>query len=776
MKNENIAKKISAKERAEELLAKMTLKEKIGQLNQRLFGFHVYERRGDDLVLTEELKQEVKKYSGLGMLYGLYRADPWSNRDKVTGLYKELAPKAYNMVQDYVIKHSRLSIPMMLSTECPHGHQALGGYLLPVNLATGATFNPDLLKAACKVCGMQLKEMGVDFALVSNLDILRDPRWGRSEECFSEDPYLASEMAKSTVEGIQETGVYVVAKHFCAQGEGTGGINASAARIGERELREIHLPAVKACCEIGVKGIMAAYNEIDGVFCHANKKLLTDILRKQMGFEGIVMSDGVAIDQLDVMTGDRVLSGAMALKAGVDIGLWDTGFSKLEEALELGYITIENINRSVLRILTMKYERGLFDEPYIPETNGYLSYHYDNFPQALELARESIILLKNEEQILPIQYQNIKSIGIIGPNADEIYNQLGDYTPPIEEEDGITTLKGIKEWIKENGLSIEVRYAKGCGILEGMEEEIEKAVEIANSVDLVIMVLGGSSSRFLGAEFDLNGAAVTGKEISSMDCGEGIDCADINLPLIQQKLAKAVFKAGKKVITIMIQGRPYAISTIAEKSSALITSFYGGVKAGEAIADILFGKISPSGHLPVSIPRCSGQIPAYYNYKKSYRAMGYYDIEQKPLYPFGYGLSYSTFQYSNIELKVNRRLCEKRCDAGKRQHIVKAEDLRKYGITIDVLVFNSGNYHSSTVILLYIKDNAASVVTRIKELKAFKKVQVLKNETRSCQLTLCEKDLSLWNQDMEFVLEEGEFQLILNDGINDIWEENLLVE
>ena len=243
---------LDPEERAEDLLGRMTLREKIGQLNQRLYGFSSFERQGEELTLTEEFRDEVARYSGLGALYGLHRADPWSGKNFDTGLDGKLSPKASNLVQKYVLDHSRLGIPALLSSECPHGHQALDGYLLPVNLAVGCSFAPELLKAAAEVCGKQLKEMGIDLALVSALDVLRDPRWGRSEECFGEDPYLASRMAEAVVTGIQSQGVEVTAKHLCGQGETTGGVNASAARIGQRELREIHLPPVKACVEAGV--------------------------------------------------------------------------------------------------------------------------------------------------------------------------------------------------------------------------------------------------------------------------------------------------------------------------------------------------------------------------------------------------------------------------------------------------------------------------------------------------------------------------------------------
>ncbi len=757
-----INQKASPQERAKESLSKMTLREKIGQLNQRLYGFSIYERRGNEISLSEEFKEEVERFSGLGVLYGLYRADPWSGKDTSNGLTGELAIKAYNMVQEYVIEHSRLGIPMLLSTECPHGHQALGGYLLPVNLSVGATFNPNLYKEASKVCAKQLREMGVDLALVSMLDILRDPRWGRSEECYGEDPYLASIFAKAAVEGIQEEGVGVVAKHFCAQGEGTGGINASAARIGERELREIHLPAAKACCEANVTGIMAAYNEIDGIPCHANKHLLNDILREELGFHGVVMSDGVAIDQLDVMTGDRVVSGALALKSGIDISLWDTGFARLDEALECGLITMEQIDEAVLRVLTLKYERGLFDHPYLEENDAWTSYTYEEYPQALNLARESIVLLKND-QMLPLDIKHIKKIAVIGPNADEIYHQLGDYTPPVEEEDAVTVLKGIKNYCKEHSSDIEVKFARGCNLFTGSKEMLEEAVGLAKECDVTILVLGGSSSRFQGAKFDANGAAITDTEVH-MDCGEGVDCADLKLPGWQEELAKALSKTATKVVSILIQGRPYEISLITECSKGVLCGFYPGIKGGQAIAEILFGDISPSGRLPVSIPRHAGQVPVYYNYKSSYQAMNYYDIDKAPLFSFGYGLSYTSFEYSDLEIAMG----EKIKSGNDEFHTISIADVKEKGIDINFEISNTGSYDSYAIPQLYVKHKQASVIPRVRELKDFKKVWLARGERIKCTLHLDEEKLSLWNTSMKHELEPGLVEVHVSDSGKEI--------
>lgn len=726
---------------AKELLDKMTLQEKIGQLNQKLYGFGIYERNGEEISFSQEFKDEVEKYGGFGTLYGLYRADPWSQKNYENGLYGENAVKAYNKMQEYVLEHSRLRIPALLSTECPHGHQALDSYLLPVNLNMGATFNTELIHSAYSVCGRQLRQMGVDLALISLLDVVRDPRWGRSEECFSEDPYLCSKMAEQIVKAVQDEGVSVVAKHFAAQGECTGGINASAARIGERELREIHLPAMKACADAGVDGVMAAYNEIDGVFCHANRHLLTDILRDEMGFEGVVMADGCAIDQLNVVTGDCVHSAAAALRAGVDIGLWDEAYGRLEEALENGYITEEDIDRAVLRVLELKIKRGIFKHPLLDENQKLEDYSYEKYPQALDIARESVVLLENRNQILPLSKEQRK-IAVIGPNADAVYNQLGDYSPQVKREKCSTVLDGVRSYFGDN-----VVYARGCGVFEGTQEEQTEAVKLAEQSDITILVLGGSSSRFGEVSFDANGAAISEHGVS-MDCGEGVDTSELSLPIEQRELAEKIFATGSKVITVIIGGRAYALDTIAEKSDAVLYAFYPGMQGGKAIAEILFGDVNPSGRLPVSLPRCSGQLPVYYNYKNSYRSMHYYNIPDGAAYTFGYGKSYTEFVYEDVSF-------------GNTE--VALDELHKNGIQAEMTIKNVGEYDGYAVPLVYIAGEQGSVVRRAKELKGFKKVWLKKGESKRVSILLPAEAFAVWNFEMEFKVEPGRVKLILEE-------------
>ena len=737
--------------KAKELLANMTLQEKIGQLNQKLYGFGIYERNGDEISFSQEFKDEVEKYGGLGTLYGLYRADPWSQKNYENGLYGENAVKAYNQMQEYVLEHSRLNIPALLSTECPHGHQALDSYLLPVNLNMGATFNPELIHSAYSVCGKQLCQMGVDLALISLLDVVRDPRWGRSEECFSEDPYLCSKMAEQIVKAVQDEGVSVVAKHFAAQGECTGGINASAARIGERELREIHLPAMKACVDAGVDGVMAAYNEIDGVFCHANHHLLTDILRDEMGFDGVVMADGCAIDQLNGVTGDSVRSGAAALCAGVDIGLWDEAYGRLDEALEKGYITEEDIDRAVLRVLELKVKRGLFENPLLDENQKPEDYSYEKYPQALQIARESVVLLENRNDILPLSKKAGK-IAVIGPNADAVYNQLGDYSPQVKREKCSTVLDGVRSYLGDKAV-----YARGCGVFDGIQEELEEAVKLAGQSDITILVLGGSSSRFGEVSFDANGAAISEHGVS-MDCGEGVDTAELSLPAVQRELAEKIFATGSKVITVIIGGRAYALDEVAEKSDAVLYGFYPGMQGGKAIGEILFGEVNPSGRLPVSLPRCTGQLPIYYNYKNSYRSMHYYNIPDGAAYTFGYGKSYTDFVYKDVSF-------------GNKD--VALDELHKNGIQVEMTIKNVGKYDGYAVPLVYIAGKQGSVVRRAKELKGFHKVWLKKGESEKVSIFLPAEAFAVWNSEMKFEVEPGKVQVILEEMGQTVGSETL---
>ncbi|NLL76230.1 MAG: beta-glucosidase [Clostridiales bacterium] len=738
--------------RAKDLLDRLTLREKVGQINQRLYGFNAYSLKGDEIRISDDFKTEVEKWGGLGVLYGLYRADPWSGKDYENGLLGEKAIKTYNLLQEYVIAHSRFGIPMLLSSECPHGHQALDGYILPVNLAMGATFHPALVEEAYRICGRQMREMGVDMALISMLDVLRDPRWGRSEECFGEDPYLASVMAAAVVKSVQAEGVDVVSKHFAAQGETTGGVNASAARIGERELREIHLPAAKATVRAGAAGIMAAYNEIDGIPCHANGWLLKKVLREEMGFSGIVMADGFAVDRLNMLTGDTVRSGAVALLNGVDVSLWDDGFSKLEEAVKQGLIEEKRLDEAVLKVLELKFRRGLFEHPYLEKEKRL--FDFTGYPENRYLAEESAVLLKNENGLLPLSEDKISQIAVIGPNALDIYSQLGDYSPPLKNGAGCSIADGIVRYTAEKS-AVRTVVCKGCGD-EDKQGLLMQAIKAAEESDVTLLVLGGTSSRFGEARFDKNGAIITDKaKKANMDCGEGVDLSTLVLTEEQIALADAVYSAARKTVTVVIAGRPYDIRNILERTDALLYAFYPGPEGGTAMARLLFGEVEPSGRLPVSIPRSADRLPAYYNYRSSYEAMHYCDGEDGPLFPFGYGLGYGIMEYSGFQLSEDR-ICAEEND-----------------IILEFSMKNIGNRPEWGVPMVFIRHRSGSVIPRTEELVAFDKRRLEPGESCHVRFALGKEAFAVWNDKMEYVTEPGAVCVKIRDGQKDLWNADI---
>ncbi|NWL86566.1 beta-glucosidase [Paenibacillus sp. 79R4] len=739
---------VPIEERVQDLLSRMNLQEKVGQLNQRMYGWNAYVRNGDGISLTEAFKQEVAFGAGMGALYGLFRSDPWSGVNYENGITVAESAEAANMVQRYVIENTRLGIPVLLSEECPHGHQALDGTLLSVNLAVGSTWNPALMQQAYAYVAAEIRSRGAHIGLVSALDILQDPRWGRSEECFSEDPHLAARFAEAAVRGMQgaEPGelaspnkVAVVLKHLCAQGAGQGGRNAGPAAIGQRELREIHLPAAKAGMEAGAAGFMAAYNEIDGIPCHANQALLTGILREEWKFDGIVMADGCAIDRLLALTGSHESAAALALSSGVDLSLWDNSFSMLERAVKQGLVSEVQIDQAVSRVLLLKFRLGLFDHPYTEKLRAISVVGRPEFQQInLQVARESAVLLKNEGNLLPFgKAGELRRIAIIGPNADRLYNQLGDYTSVQRNGTGTTVLQGIRMCAPEG---VEVVHAWGCGIRDESMAGLNEAVEAAKGADVAVLVIGGSSARQFGGNFDSNGAAIVSEgSPSEMDCGEGVDLADLSLGGIQLQLAEAVAATGTPVVTVIIQGRPHALTDIVQISNAVLCGWYPGMEGGQAIAEILFGQVNPSGKLPVSLPRSAAQLPVYYNQKDPGRPRVYVDMPSAALYPFGYGLSYTTFEYGQVILSENE-VSTAALEAGRR-------------ITATATVKNAGERDGAETVQLYIQARESGITRRIAELKAFRKIELPPDEQRTVTFSIGLEELGIWNREMRFAAE-----------------------
>ncbi|WP_238431283.1 glycoside hydrolase family 3 N-terminal domain-containing protein [Streptomyces cavernae] len=723
----------------------MTLKEKTGQLNQRMYGWDAYRRTPDGgFELTEALYAETERFAGLGALYGLLRADAWSGVDHSTGPDAGHGAALADLVQRHVVERSRLGIPALFVEEVPHGLMALDGTVLPVNLTVGATWDPPLYQRAAAHAAAELRARGGHVALVSALDIARDPRWGRTEECFGEDPYLAGRLTEALVRGMQgepagADGFFaadkapVVLKHFAGQGATVGGRNSAESELGPRELHEIHLPAARAGIRAGAAAVMAAYNQVDGLPCAGNRALLTDVLRRRWGFDGLVMADGLAVDRLARITGDKVSAGALALGAGVDLSLWDEGFTHLEEAVRRGLVSEATLDAAVARVLRLKFRLGLFEQPYaghraIPDPD-----HGRELSTAL--ARAAVTLLHNDGGDLPIT-PAVSRIAVLGPHAATTAHQLGDYTAPQRPGAGTGVLDGLRRLAPD---SVGIRHSRGCALTGDDRSGIPEAVALAAASDLAVLVLGGSSARAPGTDFAANGAALT--PVSEMTCGEGVDLAGLRLGAAQYALLDAVTATGTPTVVVLVQGRPHAVPEAADRAAALLTAWYPGPWGGEAIARVLLGHAEPAGRLPVSVPRSAGQLPVYYNHKDIEYGT-YVDEGAEPLYSFGHGLSYTTFAYGPPRLV---RHTAGQYTAG--QH------------TVEVDITNTGRRHGRSVAQLYIRPLLTPVWPRTLELRAFQGVELAPGECRTITFRLGADQLAQVGADLETAVLPGTLEV-----------------
>ncbi|WP_229695516.1 glycoside hydrolase family 3 N-terminal domain-containing protein [Streptomyces lacrimifluminis] len=720
----------------------MTLREKVGQLNQRMYGWNAYRRRPDgEFELTRALYEETDRFEGLGALYGLLRADAWSGVDHSTGADAQAGPALAHLVQRHVLERSRLGIPALFVEEVPHGLMALDGTVLPVNLAVGATWDPELYERAASHAAAELRARGGHLALVSALDIARDPRWGRTEECFGEDPYLAARLTEALVRGMQGNAAEqvgfssdkapVVLKHFAGQGATVGGRNSAESELGPRELHEIHLPAARAGVRAGAAGVMAAYNEVDGIPCSANGPLLNRLLRENWGFEGLVMADGLAVDRLARITGDKVSAGALALNSGIDLSLWDEGFTHLAEAVERGLVKESALDAAVSRVLALKFRLGLFEHPYmtpeLPPASG-----EDGRSLSTALARSAVTLLHNKAGVLPVDPARVSRMAVIGPHSATTAHQLGDYTAPQRPGTGTSVLAAL------NRLTFpgtEVRHAPGCALTGDDRSGIPEAVAAAAASDLAVLVLGGSSARTPDTEFDANGAART--IVSEMTCGEGVDLAGLRLGQAQHALLDAVTATGTPTVVVLVQGRPHAVPEAAERAAALLTAWYPGPWGGEAIAEILLGHTAPTGRLPVSVPRSAAQLPVYYNHKDTEYG-SYVDEDAEPLYSFGQGLTYTSFEYGVPNI---------------------VRDGTSYGVSCEVDVTNTGERAGCSVVQLYIRPLRTTVWPRTLELRAFQSVDLAPGECRTVAFTLGVDQLAQVGVDLERTVLPGSVEI-----------------
>ncbi|CAL9669526.1 glycoside hydrolase family 3 N-terminal domain-containing protein [Streptomyces sp. enrichment culture] len=724
-------------ERVRDLLGRMTVAEKVGQLNQRMYGWHAYERTPDGHRLTDAFREEVAAFDGMGALYGLQRADPWSGVGFEDGLDARDGARTAEAVHRHVVDHTRLGIPVLLVEEMPHGHQALDGTVLPVNLAAGATWDPELYADAVAAAAAELRARGAHIALVSALDLVRDPRWGRSEECFGEDPYLAARMTEALVEGARRAGVAVVLKHFAGQGATVGGRNSAATELGGRELHEVHLAAARAGVAAGAAGVMAAYNEFDGLPCVASRYLLTDVLRDEWGFDGLVMADGTAVDRLLRLTGDPVRAAALALDAGCDLSLWDDSFTRLGEAVERGLVSVRALDAAVARVLTLKFRLGLFEQP-VPSAGPAGPDRTDAAELGERLARASVTLLAHEGGVLPLP-RTLRRIAVVGPNADCLPHQIGDYTAPQRPGDGVTVLEGIRA---AAGPGVDVVTAPGCALVGDDVSQVPSAVASAAASDVAVLVLGGSSARSAGTAFEANGAAVTGSGApTGMTCGEGVDLADLSLPPAQRALLDAVSATGTPVVVVLVQGRPHALPELEAPVHAVVSAWYPGPRGGRAVAEVLFGDAEPRGRLPVSVPRSAAQLPVHYN-GKDHRYRGYADQSAGPRHAFGHGLSYTTVVYGAPRLSRARVAPD-------------APDL-----VCRVAVRNTGTRPADETVQLYVRRlTGGTSWPRVRELRGFVRLRVAPGDEAEAVFEVDAATLASVGRDLRPAVEPGVVEL-----------------
>lgn len=742
--------------RLSDLLSRMTLEEKVGQLLCPL-GWEMYEIHGNEVCPSGKFKQLIKERN-VGMLWATYRADPWTKKTLANGLNPEMAAKAGNALQKYVMENTRLGIPMFLAEEAPHGHMAIGATVFPTGIGMAATWSPELVKEVGQVIAKEIRSQGGHISYGPVLDLTRDPRWSRVEETFGEDPVLSGILGASMVDGLgggnlsQKYATIATLKHFLAYAVPEGGQNGNYASVGIRDLHQNFLPPFRKAIDAGALSVMTSYNSIDGIPCTSNHYLLTQLLRNEWKFRGFVVSDLYSIEGIHeshFVAPTKENAAIQSVMAGVDVDLGGDAYTNLCHAVQSGQMDKAVIDTAVCRVLRMKFEMGLFEHPYVdPKIAAKTVRRKEHIELARKIAQSSITLLKNENSILPLS-KMINKVAVIGPNADNRYNMLGDYTAPQEDSNVKTVLDGILTKLSP----FRVEYVRGCAIRDTTVNEIEQAIEVARRSEVVIVVVGGSSARDFKTSYKETGAAVAEEgSVNDMECGEGFDRASLSLLGRQQELLESLQKTGKPLIVVYIEGRPLEKNWASEYADALLTAYYPGQEGGNAIADVLFGDYNPSGRLPISVPRSVGQIPVYYN-QKAPRNHDYVEVSSSPLYSFGYGMSYTTFEYSDLQVVQKSARC----------------------FEVSFKVKNTGKYDGEEVSQLYMRDEYASVVQPMKQLKHFERFHLKKGEEKKVTFVLTEEDFFLVNYTLKKVVESGNFHLMIGAASNDIRLQNVIL-
>lgn len=769
--------------RVEDLLSQMTLREKVAQLGSYL-GFAILGPNGPDPVKMKAVIGEgIGHISRIG---GLLNIEPMETAQIV------------NAIQQFLTEQTRLGIPAIVHEECLCAYEAKRATVFPQNIGSASSFEPELVQKMTDIIRQEMVVVGARQGLSPVLDVTRDPRWGRTEETFGEDPYLISQMGIAYVRGLQgdlKTGVIATGKHFLGYGQTEGGMNWSPAHIPPRELYEVFARPFEAVIhEAKLASIMNAYNELDGVPCGTSKEILTDLLRDKMGFDGIVVSDYFTIRTVyDYHHAAESLEAAavQAVKAGLDIELPATeGYgSVLLGAIEKGLVTEAEVDVLVRRVLAAKFKLGLFENPYadtgrVAEVYGSAS----SKQAAYELAAKSMVLLKNEGALLPLP-KTLKTIAVIGPNADSMRNLLGDYTyagqleaavgllqtnplassesqldpsgnaqsPAMDDgtmqammamfadllsdDEELFTRKNfnhttVLQEIQAAVPQAEVLYAQGCTVRGKSKDGFAEAVDSASRADVAVLVFGEKSG-------------LTEKATS----GEARDRADLNLPGVQQELLEAVYATGTPVVLVLVNGRPLSLTWADEHIPAILEAWVPGEMGGKAITDVVFGNVNPGGKLPISVPRTVGQIPVFYAHKpsggRSHWLGNYVDESTQPLYPFGYGLSYTSFAYSNLVI-----------------HTPTVDSSGQAEISLDVT--NTGSTSGDEIVQLYFHDREADVTRPVKEMVGFKRLTLAPGESTAVTFSVPVNLLGFYNRAMQFVVEPGTIEVMVGSSSRDI--------
>jgi beta-glucosidase len=738
----------STERRVEDLLGRMTLKEKLGQLNQPTINAEAFGRERDGKLeacrrfVAGTLTDQIGPGGGLFSL-----AEVFANGDA-----RGMATLS-NELQKIALQRTRLKIPLLETEEGTHGALFSGATVFPEGLAVGSSWDTDLVEAIYSAAAAEARSVGMHQLCTLVIEPNRDPRLGRNAEGFSEDPYLCGRIAQAIVHGGQGNSVAAHDKvvtilcHYPGQSQGVSGLEYGAMEISERMLREVFLvPWVEGIKKAGALGVMATYPEIDDVPTHGSEKLLTQILRQELGFQGLVLSEGHGFATLlreDIVTTQKD-AGALALRAGVDISsaYEDAYMQPMIDNVEEGRVCIETVDRSVRRVLEQKCRLGLFDHPYVdPEVAARTVHCKAHQDLALRDAREGIVLLKNENGVLPLR-KTVGRIAVIGPDADNVYNQLGDYTPANVPQHVVTVLEGIKGKLAAGA---KVSYVKGCDVMGGDSSGFQAAAQAAKEAQVAIVVVGEQYTRH------------TGRDRNKWPTdGEKYDVASLDLTGVQEDLIKAVRATGTLTVVVLINGRPLTTRWTAEHVPAIVEAWFPGEQGGQAVADVLFGDYNPSGRLAITIPRHVGQLPDYYDYKpsKAYRISDhdgehYVDMPATPLFPFGFGLSYTRFEYSNLRISA--------------QQIRPAANVQ---VSVDIR--NAGDREGVETAQLYVHRITGSVATPIEQLRGFKRVDLKPSEKTTVRFTLTPEDFRLLNQDMHWVVEPGVIDIMLGSSSADI--------